>query len=164
MQPGGEAVADIGHVHLKVSDLEQAIGFYRDLVGMTLKNTHEGAAFLAFGDYHHHLGLNTWRSRGGEPPAPETTGLYHFAVRYAHRRDLAAALKRLLDAGVHIDSAGVHIDSTSDCAGAADSIYLRDPDQNGLELTWDRPPENRPSPAPREDQPLDLDELLGELG
>jgi catechol 2,3-dioxygenase len=102
--------------------------------------------------------------QGGEPPAPETTGLYHFAVRYAHRRDLAAALKRLLDAGVHIDSAGVHIDSTSDCAGAADSIYLRDPDQNGLELTWDRPPENRPSPAPREDQPLDLDELLGELG
>ena len=92
MQPGGEAVADIGHVHLKVSDLERAVGFYRDLVGMTLRNTHQGAAFLAFGDYHHHLGLNTWRSRGGGPPAPETTGLYHFAVRYANRRDLAAAL------------------------------------------------------------------------
>ncbi len=157
MQPGGEAVADIGHVHLKVSDLERAIGFYRDLVGMSLKNTHEGAAFLAFGDYHHHLGLNTWRSRGGGRPAPETTGLYHFAVRYANRRDLAAALKRLLDAGVRIDS-------TSDCAGAADSIYLRDPDQNGLELTWDRPRETRPSPPPKEDQSLDLEELLGELG
>jgi catechol 2,3-dioxygenase len=157
MQRGGEAVADIGHVHLKVSDLERAIAFYRDLVGMALKNRQEGAAFLAFGDYHHHLGLNTWRSSGGEPPAPETTGLSHFAIRYANRRDLAAALKRLLDAGVQIDS-------TSDCAGAADSIYLRDPDQNGLELTWDRPPKARPNPPPKEDQPLDLDELLGELG
>jgi catechol 2,3-dioxygenase len=92
----------------------------------------------------------------GRPPR-RRRAFYHFAVHYAHRRDLAAALKRLLDAGVLIDS-------TSDCAGAADSIYLRDPDQNGLELTWDRPPETRPNPPPTEDQPLDLDELLGELG
>jgi catechol 2,3-dioxygenase len=92
----------------------------------------------------------------GRPPR-KRLGFYHFAIRYANRRDLAAALKRLLDAGVRIDS-------TSDCAGAADSIYLRDPDQNGLELTWDRPPDTRPSPTPKEDQPLDLEELLGELG
>jgi catechol 2,3-dioxygenase len=157
MQRADETVADIGHIHLKVSDLERAICFYRDLVGMALKNRREGAAFLAFGDYHHHLGLNTWRSQGGVPPAPATTGLYHFAIRYANRRDLAAALKRLLDAGVRIDS-------TSDCAGAADSIYLRDPDQNGLELTCDRPPETRPSSRPKEEQPLDLEELLSELG
>lgn len=124
---------------------------------MTVKNSLEGAAFLAFGGYHHHLALNTWHSRGGEPPAPEMTGLAHFVVRFANRRDLAAAVKRLLDARVRIDS-------TSDCGGVADSIYLRDPDQNGLELTWDRPREARPNPLPDEDSPLDLEELLGELG
>jgi catechol 2,3-dioxygenase len=151
-----EVVADIGHVHLKVSDLERGIGFYRDLIGLQLKGVHEGAAFLAFGGYHHHLGLNTWRSRGGAPPAQEATGLYHFAIRYARRRDLAAALKRLLDAGIPIDS-------SSDCGGLADSIYLRDPDDNGLELTWDRPRDKRPNPLPAGDRPLDLDELLNEL-
>jgi catechol 2,3-dioxygenase len=157
MQPGREPVADIGHVHLKVSDLERAIGFYRDVVGMELKSAQDGAAFLAFGNYHHHLGLNAWRSKGAGPPAQETTGLYHFAIRYANRRDLASALKRLLDAGVRIDS-------SSDCGGAADSIYLRDPDQNGLELTWDRPRETRPGRPPNDDRPLDLEDLLGELG
>jgi catechol 2,3-dioxygenase len=151
-----EVVADIGHVHLKVSDLERGIGFYRDLIGLQVRSVHEGAAFLAFGEYHHHLGLNTWRSRGGAPPAPEATGLYHFAIRYASRRDLAAALKRLLDAGIPIDS-------SSDCGGLADSIYLRDPDDNGLELTWDRPRDKRPNPLPAGDRPLDLDELLNEL-
>jgi catechol 2,3-dioxygenase len=156
MKPPRDAVADIGHVHLKVSDLQRAISFYRDVVGMQLKNETEGAAFLAFGGYHHHLGLNTWQSKGGGTPAPETTGLYHFAIRYADRRDLASALKRLLDAGVTIDS-------SSDCGGVADSIYLRDPDQNGLELTWDRPREAQPHPPSEEDQPLDLEDLLDEL-
>jgi catechol 2,3-dioxygenase len=151
-----EVIADIGHVHLKVSDLERGISFYRDLIGMQLKSVHEGAAFLAFGGYHHHLGLNTWRSRSGPPPPPEATGLYHFAVRYADRRDLAATLKRLLDAGIPIDS-------SSDCGGQADSIYLRDPDENGLELTWDRPLDKRPNPPQADDRPLDLDELLREL-
>jgi len=158
MEPelASEVIADIGHVHLKVSDLERGISFYRDLIGMRLKSVQEGVAFLAFGGYHHHLGLNTWCSRGGAPPAPEATGLYHFAIRYANRRDLAAALKRLLDAGIPIDS-------SSDCGGQADSIYLRDPDENGLELTWDRPRDKRPNPPPADDRPLDLDELLSEL-
>jgi catechol 2,3-dioxygenase len=156
MREGRELAADIGHVHLKVSDLERAIDFYRDLIGMTLKNRIEGAAFLAFGDYHHHLALNVWRSEGGAPPSLETTGLYHFAIRYATRRDLAAAVKRVLEANVRIDS-------TSDCAGAADSIYLRDPDDNGLELTWDRPRESQPNPRSTNDQQLDVEELLNEL-
>jgi catechol 2,3-dioxygenase len=155
-EPAGEVIAEIGHVHLKVSDLERGISFYRDLIGLQLRSVHEGAAFLAFGGYHHHLGLNTWRSEGAPAPAPETTGLYHFAIRYTNRRDLAAALKRLLDAGVPIDS-------SSDCGGQADSIYLRDPDENGLELTWDRPRDKRPHPPPADDRPLDLDELLSEL-
>ena len=155
-EPSGEVAADIGHVHLKVSDLERAINFYRDLIGLQLKSVHEGAAFLAFGSYHHHLGLNTWRSRGGPPPADEATGLYHFAIRYANRRDLAAALKRLLDAGVPIDS-------SSDCGGQAESIYLRDPDENGLELAWDRPRDKRPNQPLADDRPLDLDGLLSEL-
>ena len=156
MQEGRDPIADIGHVHLKVSDLERAIGFYRDLIGMTVKRRIEGAAFMAFGDYHHHLAINVWRSEGGGPPPPGTTGLYHFAIRFSTRRDLAAALRRLLEANIHIDS-------TSDCAGAADSIYLRDPDQNGLELTWDRPPQSQPKPRPKDDRPLDLEELLAEL-
>lgn len=156
MQPTSGTVADIGHVHLKVSDLERAIAFYRDVVGMELKTATGGAAFLAFGKYHHHVALNNWRTTGGSPPAPEATGLYHFAVRYTTRRDLASALKRILDAGIQIES-------SSDCGGVADSIYLHDPDQNGLELTWDRPRESRPSPLPNDDRPLDLDELLHEL-
>jgi len=151
------ALADIGHVHLKVSDLERSIAFYRDVVGMEVKSAPEGAAFLAFGRYHHHIALSTWHSKGGNPPPPEATGLYHFAIRYSTRRDLASALKRILDAGVKIDS-------SSDCGGMADSIYLRDPDQIGLELTWDRPRESRPDPLPVDDQPLELDELLNELG
>jgi catechol 2,3-dioxygenase len=159
MEPeyGGGVIGDIGHVHLKVSDLDRGISFYRNLIGLQLKSVHDGAAFLAFGGYHHHLALNTWRSEGAPPPASETTGLYHFAIRYANRRDLAAALRRLLDAGVAIDS-------SSDCGGQADSIYLRDPDENGLELTWDRPRDNRPNPPPAGDRSLDLDELLSELG
>jgi catechol 2,3-dioxygenase len=150
-------VADIGHVHLKVSDLERAIAFYRDILGMELKNRIEGAAFLAFGQYHHHIALNTWHSKGQSPPGSEATGLEHFAIRYAKRPELARALKRLIDAGIIIDS-------SSDCGGIADSIYLHDPDQNGLELTWDRPREARPDPLPKDDRPLDLDLLLAEAG
>lgn len=134
--------ADIGHVHLKVSDLDRAVAFYREAIGMELKNSIDGAAFLSFGSYHHHLALNTWHSKGKGPPAGESTGLYHFAIRYRTRRDLAVVYKRLIDAGAMIDS-------TSDCGGIAESIYLRDPDENGLELTWDRPREARPDPPPR---------------
>src|SRR5712691_13172048 len=148
-------VADIGHVHLKVSDLDRAIRFYRDVIGMEVKNVIDGAAFLAFGGYHHHVALNIWHSEGGATAPEEATGLYHFAIRYANRRDLALTLQRILDAGVPIDS-------SSDCGGIADSVYLRDPDQNGLELTWDRPDDARPNPLPDDDRPLDLDELLTE--
>jgi catechol 2,3-dioxygenase len=149
-------IADIGHVHLKVADLDRSLVFYSGVIGMELKSEVEGAAFLAFGAYHHHLALNTWHSKGAEPPPSSATGLAHFAIRYRDRRDLASALKRLLDAGIAIDS-------TSDCGGVADSIYLRDPDQNQLELTWDRPREARPDPLPEADQALDLEELLAEL-
>jgi catechol 2,3-dioxygenase len=156
MKSGDTSVADIGHVHLKVADLERSVGFYRDLLGMEVKNVVDGAAFLAFGSYHHHLALNTWQSKDGDPPAPQDTGLYHFAIRFASRGELAARLKRLLDAGVPIES-------SSDCGGIADSLYLRDPDQNGVELTWDRPRESRPNPLRADDRPLDLNELLAEL-
>jgi catechol 2,3-dioxygenase len=146
-------VADIGHVHLKVADLDRAIRFYRDVIGMDVRSVLDGAAFLAFGGYHHHLALNTWHSEGGATAPKEATGLYHFAIRYANRRELALTLRRVLDAGVSIDS-------SSDCGGIADSVYLRDPDQNGLELTWDRPQSARPDPLPHNDRPLDLEELL----
>lgn len=156
MKPTESTHADIGHVHLRVADLDRAVGFYRDLIGLEVRNEIDGAAFLAFGGYHHHLALNTWSSEGGGPPAAGTTGLHHFAIRFGRRRDLAAAAKRLLDAGVAIDS-------SSDCGGIADSIYVRDPDGNGLELTWDRPPDRRPDPLPATDRPLDLGDVLGEL-
>jgi catechol 2,3-dioxygenase len=123
---------------------------------MEVNSAPNAAAFLAFGGYHHHLALNTWHSEGGSPPPADATGLYHFAIRFASRRDLASVPKRLL-------AAGVQIDSSSDCAGIADSIYLRDPDQNGLELTWDRPHEDRPNPLPKDDRALDLEQLLREL-
>src|SRR5215208_2800168 len=122
----------IGHVHLKVADIERAIGFYRDLLGFDLLMNMGTAAFLSAGGYHHHIGLNTWESQGGSPPAPGTTGLYHFAINYPERRDLAAALKRLLDNGWGIDGASDH--------GTHEAIYLHDPDGNGIELAWDRDP------------------------
>ena len=133
-------VADIGHVHLKVADLDRAIRFYRDVIGMDVRSVLDGASPPAFGGYHHHLALNTWHSEGGATASKEATGLYHFAIRYANRRELALTLRRVLDAGVSIDS-------SSDCGGIADSVYLRDPDQNGVELTWDRPQSARPDPA-----------------
>ena len=150
----------IGHVHLKVSDLDRAVKFYRDALGFEVQQ-HFGrsAAFLSAGGYHHHLGLNTWESRNGSPPPRGTTGLYHFAILYPNRRELARALKRLLDLGVSIDGAADH--------GVSEAIYLRDPDDNGIELYVDRDP----SEWPREDngelrmvtESLDLDSLMAEL-
>jgi catechol 2,3-dioxygenase len=150
----------IGHVHLKVADLDRAIRFYHELMGFDLvAQLGTQAAFLSAGGYHHHIGLNTWESAGGRPPAPGTTGLYHFAINYPSRKDLAAALKRLLDGGWSIDGASDH--------GTHEAIYLHDPDFNGMELAWDRPH----SAWPRENgalvfdrKPLDFEDLLKELG
>jgi catechol 2,3-dioxygenase len=149
----------IGHVHLKVADLDRAIGFYRDLLGFDLLLNFGTAAFLSAGGYHHHIGLNTWESKDGEPPARGTTGLYHFAINYPTRRDLAVALTRLLNGGWGIDGASDH--------GTHEAIYLHDPDYNGIELAWDRAPEE----WPRRDgelvfdrKPLDFGSLLAELG
>lgn len=122
----------VGHAHLKVSDLARAEAFYVDALGFAVTQRYgRQAVFLAAGDYHHHLGLNTWESQGGRPPAPGTTGLYHVAFLYPTRRDLAVVLKRLLALGVPLDGAADH--------GVSQAIYLRDPDGNGLELYWDRP-------------------------
>ncbi len=122
----------IGHVHLKVADLGRAIQFYRDSMGFDLlMRFGEQAAFLSAGGYHHHIGLNTWESADGMPPAPGTTGLYHFAINYPTRRDLAVAVVRLLDNGWGVDGASDH--------GTHEAVYLHDPDFNGLELAWDRP-------------------------
>src|SRR5690348_6450835 len=149
----------IGHVHLKVADLERAISFYRDYLGFDLLMNMGSAAFLSAGGYHHHIGLNTWESKDGSPAAPGTTGLYHFAINYPERKDLAVALKRLLDRGWSIDGASDH--------GTLEAIYLHDPDFNGIELARDRDP----SQWPRRDgvvalsrQPLDFASLLSELG
>lgn len=127
----------IGHVHLKVADLERAIAFYRDVLGFELKlRFRDSAAFLSAGGYHHHIALNTWESKHGPAPAAGTTGLYHAAILYPERRDLAVAVRRLLDHGVAIDGMADH--------GVSEAIYLRDPDGNGLELYWDRPVEQWP--------------------
>jgi catechol 2,3-dioxygenase len=150
---------DIGHVHLRVADLDRALHFYRDVLGFELKAEVPGAAFLAAGNYHHHIGLNTWGSRGGSPPPPGTTGLYHVAIRYPTRRTLADALRRLAEAGIRLDGASDH--------GVSEALYLHDPDGNGLELYWDRPVEE----WPREKdgsirmlvEPLDLDDLVAAL-
>ena len=151
--------ARIGHVHLKVSDLDRAVQFYHELIGFDLITRFgQQAAFLSAGGYHHHLGLNTWDSADGEPPAAGTTGLYHFAINYPERRDLAAALKRLLDGGWSIDGASDH--------GTHEAIYLHDPDFNGIELAWDRTPEQWPRRGDNlvfDRKPLDFPNLLGEL-
>lgn len=130
----------IGHVHLKVADLERAIAFYRDVLGFSLTQRYGSqAAFLAAGGYHHHIGLNTWESLGGPPPARGTTGLYHTAILYPTRRDLGVALRRVLEAGIALDGASDH--------GVSEALYLRDPDQNGVELYWDRPEADWPRDA-----------------
>jgi len=153
------AGARIGHVHLKVSDLDRSIQFYRDFMGFDLiARFGDQAAFLSAGGYHHHLGLNTWESKDGTPPAPGTTGLYHFAVNYPTRRDLAAALKRLLDHGWSIDGSSDH--------GTHEALYLHDPDFNGIELAWDREPSEWPRSGDTlgfTSKHLDLRGLLSEL-
>lgn len=153
------AGAHIGHVHLRVSDLDRAIGFYRDLMGFDLLvRLGDEAAFLSAGGYHHHVGLNTWQSAGGSPPPPGSTGLYHFAINYPERRDLAVALKRLLDKDWSIDGASDH--------GTHEAIYLHDPDHNGIELAWDRDRSEWPRTGEEltfTRKPLDFDGLLAEI-
>lgn len=130
----------VGHVHLKVADLERAIGFYSGVLGLELMQRFgESAAFLSAGGYHHHVGLNTWESEGGSPPSPGTTGLYHLALVYPTRAELADALRRLMAAGVPLEGAADH--------GVSEALYLRDPDGNGVELYWDRPHEEWPLDA-----------------
>ena len=130
----------IGHVHLKVADLERAIGFYCGVLGFEVTQRYgRQAAFVSAGGYHHHIGLNTWESEGGEPPQPGTTGLYHVAILYPTRAALADALRRVLAAGIPLDGAADH--------GVSEAIYLRDPDDNGVELYWDRPKETWPREA-----------------
>ena len=149
----------IGHVHLRVSDLERSIRFYTDVLGFAVRARMPGAAFLAAGDYHHHIGLNVWESRGGSPPARGTTGLYHFAILYPTRHALAIALARLHKAGVPLDGAADH--------GVSEALYLRDPDGNGIELYWDRPsqlwPRNQDGTVAMVTEPLDLARLLQEV-
>jgi catechol 2,3-dioxygenase len=152
---------DIGHVHLKVADLDRAIGFYRDVLGFELmQRMGDQAAFLSAGGYHHHIGLNTWESAGGSPPPPGTTGLYHLAIRYPTRPALADAVRRLLEADIPIDGASDH--------GVSEAIYLRDPDQNGVELYRDRPerkwPRTEDGSVAMFSAPLDLRSLLAEAG
>lgn len=149
----------VGHVHLKVADLDRAIAFYRDVLGFTVtQRMGNSAAFLAAGEYHHHIGLNTWESLGGEAPAPGTTGLYHLAILYPTRAELADALRRLLQAGISLEGAADH--------GVSHALYLRDPDDNGVELYWDLPAEHWPRPANGElamvTRPLDLHALMAE--
>ena len=159
--PSIPAGTSIGHVHLKVADLERSIHFYHERMGFDLIFRYgQQAAFLSAGGYHHHIGLNTWESLNGGPPAPGTTGLYHFAILYPTRRDLADALRRLLDGGWSIDGASDH--------GTHEAIYLHDPDFNGIELAWDRPQSEWPR---KEGQisfegrtPLDFESLWAELG
>jgi catechol 2,3-dioxygenase len=141
-----------------VADIDRAVNFYHDTLGFNVIIQRDTAAFLSAGGYHHHLGLNTWDSKGGSPPPPGTTGLYHFAINYPERRDLAAALKRLLDHGWGIDGASDH--------GTHEAIYLHDPDFNGLELAWDRDPAEWPKgdDIVVSRKSLDFASLLGELG
>ena len=150
---------DIGHVHLKVSDLDRSVQWYRDALGFELVTTYPGAAFMSAGGYHHHIGLNTWESLGGSPPPPGTTGLYHTAIVYPTRQALAAALRRVLEAGIQLDGASDH--------GVSEAIYLRDPDDNGVELYWDRPEAAWPRTPQGEismfTRRLDLNELLKEI-
>ncbi len=148
---------DIGHVHLKVGDLERALAFYSGVLGFEVTQRYGSqAAFLSAGGYHHHIGLNTWESRNGPPPSPGTTGLYHFAIRYPDRAALGEALLRLRDAGVPLEGASDH--------GVSEALYLRDPDGNAIELYWDRPRDDWPR---QEDgtlqmttRPLALDALV----
>jgi catechol 2,3-dioxygenase len=153
-----DARVQIGHVHLKVADIERSLAFWCGVLGFELQQRFGSqAAFVSAGGYHHHIGLNTWESRGGSPPPPGTTGLYHVAVLYPTRELLADALRRLLEAGIGLDGASDH--------GVSEALYLHDPDGNGVELYWDRPQEEWPRPADGDrvgmfTAPLDVRALL----
>jgi catechol 2,3-dioxygenase len=149
--------ARIGHVHLKVADLDRAIRFYREVLGFELmQRMGDQAAFLSAGGYHHHIGLNTWESAGGTWPARGTTGLYHLAILYPSRAELAAALRRLIEGRIPLEGASDH--------GVSEALYLRDPDGNGIELYWDRPRDQWPHDAKGGlamfSERLDLEDLL----
>jgi catechol 2,3-dioxygenase len=151
----------IGHVHLKVADLERSLGFYRDILGFELMQYYgNSAAFVSAGGYHHHIGLNTWHSKNSGPAPGNKAGLYHLAILYPTRKDLAVALQRLADANYSITGASDH--------GVSEAIYLNDPDGNGVELYWDKPKEKWPVDAEGNlhmiTAPLDLDDLLQETG
>ena len=150
---------DIGHVHLKVADLERAVKFYSGVLGFeVVARMGPAAAFLSAGGYHHHIGLNTWESQNGSPPPPGTTGLYHVAIRYPDRSALGDALRRLIEARIPLDGASDH--------GVSEALYLHDPDGNGLELYWDRPreewPRARDGSLQMTTEPLDVQALLAE--
>src|SRR4051794_20922917 len=149
----------IGHVHLKVADLERALAFYCGVLGFELTQRYGSeAAFISAGGYHHHIGLNTWESKGGAPPPRGSTGLFHLAILYPARAELADALQRLMRAGIALDGASDH--------GVSEALYLRDPDENGVELYWDRPGAQWPRTADGAlnmfTRPLDLNSLLAE--
>lgn len=150
----------IGHIHLKVADLNRALGFYAGVLGFEVTQRYGSqAVFLSAGGYHHHIGLNTWESAGGSPPPPGTTGLYHVAILYPTRAALADALRRLIAAGITLDGARDH--------GVSEALYLRDPDGNGVELYWDRPETEWPRTPDGElamvTRRLDLQGLLREV-
>lgn len=147
----------IGHVHLKVADIDRALKFYRDVLGFQITQRYgRSAVFMSAGGYHHHIALNTWESRDGHPPSPGTTGLYHLAILYPTRASLADALRRLIDAGIPLDGASDH--------GVSEALYLHDPDGIGVELYWDRPREQWPFTPEGElnmvTEALDLQDLL----
>lgn len=154
-----DAQTRIGHVHLKVADLEHALGFYCGVLGFEImQRWDDSAAFISAGGYHHHIGLNTWESLGGSPPPPGATGLFHVAILYPNRAALADALRRVLNAGISLDGASDH--------GVSEALYLRDPDENGVELYCDRPPElwprNPEGGVAMYSRRLDLEGLLKE--
>lgn len=156
-----DPAVQIGHVHLRVADLERALGFYCGVLGFEVQQRWgTEAAFVSAGGYHHHIGLNTWESLGGSPPPPGSTGLYHLAILYPSRAALADALRRLIEAGVQLDGAADH--------GVSEALYLRDPDRNGVELYRDRPPAEWPRAADGSldmyTRALDLRKLLAEAG
>jgi catechol 2,3-dioxygenase len=155
-----DAGVRIGHVHLKVADLERSLAFYCGVLGFNLTQRYgRQAAFVSAGGYHHHIGLNTWESLGGSPPARGSTGLFHLAILYPTRAALADALERLHHAGISLEGASDH--------GVSEALYLRDPDDNGIELYWDRPPEFWPTDPDGQlamtTRPLDLNSLRSEL-
>ena len=157
--PRAPAATRVGHVHLKVADLDRAIGFYRDILGFEITSRYgTDAAFLAAGGYHHHIGLNTWESAGATPPPPGHTGLYHTAFLYPDRKSLAEVVRRVIDAGIPIDGKADH--------NVSEAVYIRDPDQNGVELYRDRPEaewqRNEDGSLVMVNTPLDLDGLFAE--